>query len=212
MSWWQPGPHWRWPRQHLSKVDCSPIPSGAPTKDREDSQLRDCWSILFSFEIIILEEQLTGTVKRFRRFDTISGPTLRERKVRNKSQVLFTRTKALILAMKVDLPWRQGHVVTQGYFIGIIAVLPFCLSVMCSAQGNFFCLRQHENPVRTFEARWKSKTFSFTLLDMPAQLLILNIQFIWKSLYQLVHPDLKLKMSVHDRYESIWFERFSQQL
>ena len=138
MSWWQPGPRWRWPRQHLSKVDCSPIPSGAPTKDREDSQLRDCWSILFSFELIILEEQLTGTVKRFRRFDTISGPTLKEMKVRNKSQVMFTRTKALILVIKLYLPWRLGYVVTQDYFIGIIAVSPFCLSVISSATWNYF--------------------------------------------------------------------------
>ena len=140
MSWWQPGPHWRWPHQHLSKVDCSPIPSGAPTKDREDSQLWDFWSILFSCEliIIIIEEQLTGTVNRFRRFDTISGPTLRERKVRNKSQVMFTRTKALILVIKVYLPWRLGHVVTQDFLIGIIAVVPFCLSVIPSAPWNYF--------------------------------------------------------------------------
>ena len=142
MPWWQPGPRWRWPRQHLSKVDCSPIPSGAPTKDREDSQLWDCWSDLFSFEliIIIIEEQLTGTVNRFRRFDTISGPTLRKRKVRNKSHVMFTRTNALILAIKVYLPWRLEHVVTQDYFIGIgmIAVSPFCLSVISSTPWRYF--------------------------------------------------------------------------
>ena len=56
------------------------------------------------FIIIIIEEQLTGTVNRFRRFDTISGPTLRKGKVRNNSQVMFTKTKALILAIKVYLP------------------------------------------------------------------------------------------------------------